>query len=213
MRTIKYKGKKFGKLTIIEEPTGTGNHSKVKTRCDCGNISERRFPGVLSGNSLSCGCIKFTAGRESKTNPLYSIYRGICDRCNNRNNKDYPRYGGRGIKMIWKNFIEFKNDLEKSYLIHCKKYGKKNTSIERINSNKNYCKKNCKWATSKEQSLNKRTSKFLTINGITKNYCEWARQIGCSRQALRYRVIHGLKPELILITPFKYSNRYDPKTL
>lgn len=147
---------------------------------------------------------------ESKTK-FYSRYIGIKRRCEEIKNKDYPRYGGRGIKFEWNNFEEFKNDMYESFLIHYKKHGK-NTSIERINSNENYCKENCIWATSYEQGLNKRTSKFLTVNGVTKNYSEWARIIGCSRQALRYRVINGLDPNLVLTLPFKHSNKYG-KTL
>jgi hypothetical protein len=43
-----------------------------------------------------------------------------------------------------------------SYEIHVKEYWEKNTTIDRINPNLNYCKENCRWATWKEQSLNKR---------------------------------------------------------
>ncbi len=98
-----------------------------------------------------------------------------------------------------------------SYKRHVKKYGEKDTTIDRKDSNGNYCKKNCRWTTLHKQSLNKRDSKFITINGVTKNYSEWAKKIGCSRQALRYRVINGLSPKLILSMPFKYTNRYAKK--
>ena len=144
---------------------------------------------------------------ESRTN-FYSRYHGIYRRCNEVTNKDYKRYGGRGIRFLWKGYEDFKRDMYPSFLAHCKKYGKKNTQIERINVNGNYSKRNCIWTTSLGQSLNKRTSKFLTVNGVTRNYCEWAKIIGCSRQALRYRVIKGLNPELILTLPFKHSNKY-----
>lgn len=144
---------------------------------------------------------------ESKTY-FYSRWYQIFRRCNDNKFKDYLRYGKRGIKVQWKSYIHFKKDMYESFLVHSKKYGVKNTTIERINVNGNYCKKNCIWTTWKKQSLNRRTSKYLTVNGITKNYSEWAEIIGCSRQALRYRVIHGLNPNLILTMPFKYSNKY-----
>lgn len=144
---------------------------------------------------------------ESRTN-FFSRYHGIYRRCNQKTHKDYKRYGGRGIKFEWKRYEDFKRDMYPSFLVHCKKFGKNNTTIERINCNGNYSKKNCIWTTWKKQSLNRRTSKFLTVNGVTRNYSEWANLIGCSRQALRYRVVNGLKPNLILTLPFKYSNKY-----
>ena len=208
MKTKKYIGTRRSKLVIISEPYKVRGKRRVKVKCDCGVKTTKNLENVLYGDTTSCGCIRFTAGKESKKNPLYNVYKGIINRCRYINCKDYHRYGGRGVKMEWNNFVEFKRDMGKSYLAHIKKYGKQNTSIDRIDTNKNYCKENCRWATTKQQSLNRRTSKFLTINGVTKNYCEWADQIGCSRQALRYRVINGLRPELILTLPFKHSNKY-----
>lgn len=199
----KYKNRRYGKLVIIQEPKGRF----VKVKCDCGVICIKGFYN-LGRFTNSCGCIQKTAGGESKTNPLFVVYHGAKRRCEETNNKDYKRYGGRGIRFQWDNFIKFKEDMEKSYLKHIKKYGRENTSIDRIDVNGDYCKENCRWVTRSEQSLNTRRSKFLTINGVTKNYSIWAKQIGCSRQALRYRVINGLDPNLILTLPFKYSNKY-----
>lgn len=143
---------------------------------------------------------------ESRTS-FYYKFRSMWRRCNSKVNRDYSRYGARGIKVEWKSYDEFKKDMYESYLAHVKKHGK-DTSIERINNDGNYSKQNCIWTTSQNQSLNRRTNKFLTVNGITKTYSEWAKLIGCSRQALRYRVVNGLDPNLILTLPFKYTNKY-----
>lgn len=144
---------------------------------------------------------------ESRT-LFYYKYRSMKKRCEVKTNKDYARYGGRGIKCLWKTYEAFKKDMYPSYLIHVALHGVINTSLERINNNKSYSKKNCMWIQMQKQALNRRTSKFLTVNGVTKNYSEWARIVGCSRQALRYRVIKGLHPDLILKMPFKHSNKY-----
>jgi hypothetical protein len=37
--------------------------------------------------------------------PLYNVWRGMKQRCNNPNNKDYRNYGGKGVKVCqqWEN--------------------------------------------------------------------------------------------------------------
>lgn len=145
---------------------------------------------------------------DSKNNRFYRRYLHVRNRCTFEWDKDYKRYGARGIRFEWYSYSEFKKDMHPSFLKHVKKHGIENTTIDRIDPKGNYSKKNCRWATWRQQSLNKTTSRFLTINGITKNYSEWAREFGCSRQALRYRVVNGLAPELVGTLPFKYSNRY-----
>lgn len=159
-------------------------------------------------NKCFCGNIRCNLHRESKS-IFYKKWWHIRARCTFKWDKDFHNYGGRGIKFEWATYLDFKRDMYDSYLEHVKKHGEKNTTVERIDSNKNYSKENCRWATTKEQSRNKRTSKFLTINGVTKNYVDWANKIGCSRQALRYRVVNGWKPEDILTIPFLHSNKYD----
>jgi hypothetical protein len=51
-----------------------------------------------------------------------------------------------------------------SYLDHCKLYGEKNTSIDRIDNNKDYCKENCRWATPEVQTLNRGNTRNIIIN-------------------------------------------------
>lgn len=82
-----------------------------------------------------------------KQHPSYRSYIHLRERCNNPNNKDYARYGGRGIKCLWNSFIEFITDM-----------GMRPTSshsIDRIDNNGNYEASNCRWATVAQQASNK----------------------------------------------------------
>lgn len=149
---------------------------------------------------------KLTAGGLSKVEPFYNVFNRIRCRVTDPKNKDYPRYGGRGIKFLWKDYMEFKKDMWSSY----KKHKNKNTStsIERINVNGNYCKENCKWITMKEQAKNKRGSRYIVYKGLTMNIADWARKLKTSRQTLRYRMENGWDTKTIIETPVNYHNKY-----
>jgi hypothetical protein len=105
-------------------------------------------------------------------------------RCNNKNNE---YYGERGILVCeeWKIFETFYEEFGKTFP------GGEYT-IERINVNGNYELGNVKWATMKEQSLNKRTTKLDLdkINQIrqlakTYSYAEIGRMMGIDQSHAR----------------------------
>lgn len=151
-----------------------------------------------------------TAGGLSKTDPFYQIFNHIRQRCNGKTNKDYSRYGGRGIKFLWESYEDFKKDMYESYVAHKKKH--KTTTIERLNVNGHYEKVNCIWITIQEQAKNRRTSRYITYGGATLTIADWAYRLSTSRQAIRYRLESGWDVESIIMTPFNHSNKYEPNT-
>ncbi len=86
---------------------------------------------------------------------LYNIWRSMRQRCNNPNNVNYKNYGGRGISVCSEWDISFTCFMEwalaNGYQEHL--------TIDRINNDGNYEPSNCRWATYKEQSSNKRNSR------------------------------------------------------
>jgi hypothetical protein len=70
-------------------------------------------------------------------------------------------YGGRGIKVCgrWDAFDNFLHDMgERPSNAH---------SIDRIDVNGDYTPDNCRWATAKEQGLNRRDTRWITYKGDT----------------------------------------------
>lgn len=78
-------------------------------------------------------------------------WRSMVGRCNSKGTKSYKSYGAKGIHLNWLNFEEFSNDMYQSYVDHCYQYGISDTTIDRIDSRKDYEKSNCRWITKKEQ--------------------------------------------------------------
>jgi hypothetical protein len=124
---------------------------------------------------------------------LYRIWTLMIQRCKNQNLNYYDRYGGRGIKVCdqWMDFEVFAEwAKENGY--------EEGLSIDRIDVNGIYEPKNCKWSTDLEQARNKRNSKFITIDGVSKTIAEWAEISGLPYKTLQRRIYTGCKEEDLL---------------
>lgn len=90
---------------------------------------------------------------------LYSIWRTMRQRCNNPRNREYPNYGGRGIKVCWRWNYSF-SEFEKWALTHGYKEG---LTIDRINVNKGYQPSNCQWITRSENSRKSKSIDYFNL--------------------------------------------------
>jgi hypothetical protein len=127
---------------------------------------------------------------------FYNIYVGIVTRCHGTHSPQCKKdYLERGVKMLWNNFVDFRDDMYESYLAHIKEYGEKNTSIDRVDNDGNYCKENCRWATRAEQNINTRKTRLITMNGVTKSFTAWCKEYNICYTTVMLRWSRGWNNE------------------
>lgn len=192
---IDLKNKQFFNLKVISINGKLDNGGLLwLCECTCGNKKVYPSSSLIAGRAKSCGCKRIKHG-FSKT-PTYDSWGDMKQRCLNKNNKFFKDYGGRGIK-ICKSWLLFKNFLKD---MGEKPVGK---SLDRINNNGNYCKKNCKWSTPEEQSNNIRKNIKIKYQGITLNLSQWSRKLKINNSTLYDRIIrHGWETN----KAFNYKN-------
>lgn len=115
----------------------------------------------------------------------YRSWIGAKGRCFNHKSKDFKRYGDRGITMCerWRDSFEsFMDDMgNKPSSIH---------SLDRIDVNGPYAPDNCRWATPKEQSWNRRNNR--RVNG--KPIGQIAFETGIPQATITTRLNKGQNP-------------------
>lgn len=165
-KAVDMTGERYGKLICVAPLGSTNTGMRWECKCDCGNITTVVRGNLLTGSTTSCGCVRLELiknnqytlkhgrtkrinGKKVNRNGTYSTWEAMHNRCNNPNSDWYHRYGGRGIKICerWDDFKNFLEDMGE------RPEGK---TIDRYpNKDGNYEPQNCRWATAKEQALNK----------------------------------------------------------
>lgn len=195
-------GKRIGRLVVLGQ-NGRAKDGRIllKCKCDCGNETNVRVHELRTGNTRSCGCIakEKTSVRNTKhglsDKRVYTLWRGILSRCENKNDPCYPNYGGRGISMC-KEWHRFENFAKWAYSNgFSEEKGRKEQSIERKDVNGNYKPSNCCFATMKEQSNNKRNNRNIYCRGEVHTLSEWSDITGVNRATIAYRLDKGLSAE------------------
>lgn len=149
-------GLRSGKLLVLgysHEDPKVESVSMWKCQCDCGNITYVRLQALTNNKIKSCGCIKNADPRVS--HPLYKVWSGIKQRCNNTKCNNYKNYGGRGIFF----FKEWNDDYISFYNYSIGIF-KDSYQIDRIDNNKGYEPGNIRWVTNAENVRNRRVSKL-----------------------------------------------------
>ena len=140
--------------TPIAEPCIISKVKHIVCRCACGTVKTLQHASWLSGQTKSCGCLvkELHKARMTKHGQIesrtYQTWKSMRQRCFNKNNSNYWRYGGAGISVTpaWSTYETFLSDMGEC---------PDGMELDRIDNNQGYSKENCRWVTHRDNSRNR----------------------------------------------------------
>lgn len=169
MKLVDRTGQVFGKLTVIEQ-AGRDKLKKVlwRCRCECGNETVVVSGSLVTGNTSSCGCVIPNLKHGGSGKGSYNTWRAMIRRCTISTDKDYPRYGGKGVSVCaeWLEYANFVADMGEPL---------GDETLDRIDVYGNYSPKNCRWAGVQTQNRNIRiransTTGFIGVSAVGRRF-------------------------------------------
>lgn len=172
-------GEVYGIYTIVGvDREAKGDPKIYKCKCNvCGWTSY--FSLYKIQQITSCTHTNRNGGyREYKpfwvNKRLKQIFNGMMQRCYNSNDMHYGLYGQKGVKICddWINnpslfeAWSIKNGYDDSL------------TIDRIDSNGDYCPENCRWITLSENHKYNSNTKIIEIDGEAHSEIDWAKILG-----------------------------------
>jgi hypothetical protein len=128
--------------------------------------------------------------KRKRKAPEYGIWNGMLERCRNPLNVSFHNYGGRGIKVCasWAgDFTAFYGDVGPR--------PSPRHTLDRIDNNGNYEPGNVRWATQREQSLNRRNCQ---IEAHEPEQFRWLASLGYTQMEIsrhfevRYKTVNSI---------------------
>jgi hypothetical protein len=161
-RLIDMTGCRSGLLLVVRLAEREGRRLAYWVcQCDCGREHTVRGGHLRDGLVTHCGCrsaeirAKGAMTHGMSKTPEYLAWCCMKNRCFKPQDKQYPNYGGRGIRVCdeWRNSFE-------AFFDHVGPRPSSDHSIDRINNDGNYEPGNVRWATPEEQARNTRCTKL-----------------------------------------------------
>ena len=188
-------GLRVGRLVALHK-VNTSGKAKWLCQCDCGETTVVYLGNLTRAKpTRSCGCLApEVLSRLRRENPKHGYcnsptwrsWQHMKARCAARTGRVWRAYGARGITVCdrWHDFAAFLADMgERPSLKH---------SIDRIDNDGNYEPGNCRWATTREQSRNRRSNRLIEIDGETLTITDLAHRYGINQYTLAYRLNKGM---------------------
>lgn len=203
---------RFGRLVAIRRNGNRGARALWLCQCDCGGFHKATTSQLVGGRCKSCGCYKLERSAEAHTThghkrggratATYATWSSMKQRCDNPNNESYPRYGGRGISYSreWTKFERFLKDMGEC---------PEKMTLERLDTDGDYSKANCIWASRKAQARNRRENRMLEYQGESRCLARWASRFGLSQSALFSRLKRGWSVKKSLEIPLRQMRQSE----
>lgn len=172
---------------------------------------------IKNNRMISCGCyVSERAGNLQKTHGLRHtrlahIHKTICDRCFNPNSKRYPDWGGRGIKVCdeWytpgvpgnPGLVNFYNwaTKEAGYVDPAPDAPQRTwPTLDRIDNDKGYSPDNCRFASYKEQAMNRRNTRRIYDGSRWWVHAELEDHVGWPRATINAKLQAGWSENAIV---------------
>lgn len=200
---VDFTGQRFGALTVVRlsEKKWRGLDRMWECKCDCGGEVLRRteyLKAVERPGCMSCAndrrpnraTHRALVGRSRKKNGwagpaprLYNIWMNMKMRCRNKNDRNWSRYGGRGITVCreWLDFAAFQGRaLANGY--------NETLTIDRVDNDRGYMPSNCEWVTQVENTRRQWASK-----SPEERTAEGKRRLETARRRVRESVLAEAK--------------------
>lgn len=131
--------------------------------------------------------------------PTYASWAAMLNRCRHPENNPYGTYKGVSVCDRWLKFENFLADMG---------IRPEGTSLDRFPDGEgDYCPENCRWATPREQALNRKTTRWLEWEGEVYSLKDLAIHAGVKRLTLLMRLKRGWSIEKAVTTPDDGSSR------
>ncbi len=142
--------------------------------------------------------------RVRHVTPEYTAWQNMRARCYRSTLKEYPHYGGRGIRVCARWLHSFEN-----FLADMGTRPSPGHTLDRKNTNSNYSPRNCRWATRLEQTRNRRPfsqappphTRTFALDGVVDTLTGWASRAGIPRTSLKRRLQRGWDFRTAVTTP------------
>lgn len=167
-------GSVFQDMEIISKTSKKDKQGKSRIiytlRCKkCGRIKEKRKSYIDQGVGMSHrSCSEQIRPKDNNYKRFQRIWCAMRTRTTNEKQKSWKHYHNISSDH-YKDFVDFYDDMFKSYLEHVKKYGDKDTTLDRINPYGDYEPSNIRWATKREQNQSKNKRGFKQYMAISPN--------------------------------------------